>query len=293
MQAGTIDAVSSNPAPGRVTDLRPESRRMQLFKSYTGDFEGSAARVIAGVTGEHVIIQDDGSHDSMPDLRIDYAQRPPGYVEVVVDIDQDYAAMAAQVFDYSPFPADWAWKVHIDVPSPKLKELRHQLPKLLGHLHEPPEPQLRRQLTAMGLSVYGPWEPTPNRPPGIHIRAEGVAGSANWETFLQWIRDFLTSKRTRDVRDKLAATSASERHAFIATSFTSPNGAYFSLSRNGYPHLPPRDPELPPEITHLWTWSLQLHNRCLAWLPASGWIDIHDHWPGHRAPCPPDGRGPQ
>ena len=44
---------------GQVTDLRSESRRMQLFKSYTGDFESSAARVVAGVIGEHVIIQDE------------------------------------------------------------------------------------------------------------------------------------------------------------------------------------------------------------------------------------------
>ena len=97
----------------------------------------------------------------------------------------------------------------------------------------------------MGLSVYGPWEPTPDRPSGIHIRAEGVAGSANWETFLRWIRDFLKSKRTQDVRDKLAATSAPERHAFIATSFTTPDGAYFCSAGVDIRICPRADPDLP------------------------------------------------
>ena len=46
--------------------------------------------------------------------------------------------MAAQVFDYSPFPADWAWKVHIDIPSPKLKICGISCPSSLGTSMNPP-----------------------------------------------------------------------------------------------------------------------------------------------------------
>ncbi|HEY1920509.1 MAG TPA: hypothetical protein VGH27_33490 [Streptosporangiaceae bacterium] len=275
--------------PGAVTDRRPEARRQRAIRSYIGDFEHNAARIVALVTRGHVTIQDDGSQDSMPDLRIDYPAKPRAYVEVTVDINEEYAEMAAQVLAYSPFPADWAWRIHIDVPSPKLKELRVILAKHLGHLHEPPSAELRQKLTDMGLSIYGPWPPGPNVPAGIHVRAEGVTGSTapGWDTYLSWIRDFLSSEQTRDVREKLAATHAPERHAFIATSLSSPGDAYFALSKATYPHLPSRDPDLPTEITHLWTWSQQLHNRCLAWLPSQGWIDVKDHTPGTATTPPP------
>jgi hypothetical protein len=269
--------VPNRVVPSGVIDRRSEAQRLRNFESYIGDVERNAAQIVALVTGGQVTLQDDGSQDSMPDLRIDYPDTPPAYAEVTVDINQNYAEMAAQVFRYSPFPADWRWRVHIDVPSPRLKELRCRLPELLGHLHERPSDEVMQQLTGMGLSVYGPYPPGPNCPAGIHVRAEGVTGSASWETFLRWIKEFLSSERTRDVRRKLAATRASERHAFIATSFTSPGDAYFALSTSTRPALPPCDPGLPPEITHLWTWSAQPHNRCLAWFPGAGWIDVKDH----------------
>jgi hypothetical protein len=276
-RAGTINVMPEHAVPGRVTDRRSATQQRNAFHNYNGDFELNAARVVALTTGEHVVLQDDGSQNSMPDLCIKYADRPPAYVEVTVDVNGDYAEMATQAFAQSPFPADWAWKVYIDVASPRLKELRVLLPRLLGHLHEPPSAEIQQQLTSWGLSVYGPCPPGPDRPAGIYIRAEGIAGSADWDTYLRWVQEFLSSEENRDNREKLAATHAPERHIFIATSLSSPAGAYFALSDTTYPDLPPRDPDLPPEITHLWTWSQQLHNRCLAWFPDKGWIDTHDH----------------
>jgi len=57
-----------------------------------------------------VVIQDDGSRPAMPDIRIDYADKPPAYVEVVVDIDPYYAAMDAGITNMPiPIPADLIW----------------------------------------------------------------------------------------------------------------------------------------------------------------------------------------
>ena len=38
-----------------------------------------AARVIARLTGERVVIQDDGSKAAMPDIQIDYVDKLPGF----------------------------------------------------------------------------------------------------------------------------------------------------------------------------------------------------------------------
>jgi hypothetical protein len=245
-----------------------------------GDFEQMAARVVARLTGERVVIQDDGSKPAMPDIRIDYVGKSPGYAEVVVDIEPSYAAVAAQIWKpFNPLPAAMTWKVHVTGQA-NLKRLQRKLPEILGDLQRPPGPSVERELARMGVTVLGPWAPGPNRPAGIYLAPEGIKGSADllWEPLLEWIRSFLASDRAADVRKKLATTDAAERHAFLGASFTSPGDAYFALRREGRPQLPSSDPILPPEITHLWVWAVQGHPRCLAWFPDRGWLDVMDHW---------------
>src|SRR5262249_43087158 len=73
--------------PGYPIDLRPDGMRMRESHGYAGDFEAMAARVVARLTGERVLIQDDNSVPGMADLRIEYTDRPTAYVEVVSDVD--------------------------------------------------------------------------------------------------------------------------------------------------------------------------------------------------------------
>ena len=253
---------------------------MHLVQGPVGDFEFMAARVIARLTGERVVIQDDGSKPAMPDIRVNYVNKPPSYAEVVVDIEPSYAAMAAQIWKpFNPLPAVMTWKVHVTGRA-NLKQLQRRLPEILGDLQRPLELQAEQELASMGVTVLGPWPPGPNRPSGIHLAPTGISGSAvlMWDPLMEWIKTFLESDRAADVRKKLAATAATERHAFIGASFTSPGDAYFALRREGRPELPTSDPILPPEITHLWVWAIQGHPRCLAWFPDKGWLDVMDHW---------------
>jgi hypothetical protein len=78
--------------PGYPIDARPRDRVARLQEKAVGDFEYASARVVARLTGEPVTLQDDGSQDSMPDIRIDYSNRPPAFMEVWTDIDENYAA---------------------------------------------------------------------------------------------------------------------------------------------------------------------------------------------------------
>jgi hypothetical protein len=50
-----------------------------------GEYEDDAQRVIETALGVSVVQYDTNSGHSVPDLRIDYPDRPPGYVEVVSD----------------------------------------------------------------------------------------------------------------------------------------------------------------------------------------------------------------
>jgi hypothetical protein len=160
----------------------------------------------------------------------------------------------------------------------KVKELRRVLPTLLGA--EPSDQATMQQLAGMGATVEGPATPHPGHTGGIHLVPNGVTGSAHpvWPSFMDWIETFLASDKAADVRSKLAATHAPERHAFVGASFTTNGDAFFALDEEGRPELPPRDPNLPSEITHLWVWTTPAIGRCLAWSPDTGWIDVSDHW---------------
>src|SRR5262245_46209017 len=67
-------------------------------RGYLGDAERAAARVVARLTGERVVIQDDNRVRGMADIRIEYSSGDIGYVEVVADVDEPYAEMTQLVF---------------------------------------------------------------------------------------------------------------------------------------------------------------------------------------------------
>lgn len=267
--------------PGYPIDLRQPERRRHMAEGPVGDFEGMAARVVARFTGERVVIQDDGSKPATPDIRIEYADKPVAYVEAVVDIDRSYAAAEAEVRKSAfPLPANRCWWVRVSAKSRPVKELREELPAILGSSDGSLGPQESQRLARLGVTVTGGGMPRPGESGVIHLLPEGICGPARltWQPFLDWIHAFLASDRTADVRSKLAATAAAERHAFIAASFTSPGPVYFALRHEGRPELPDRDPSLPPEITHLWVWSVPGIERCIAWFPGTGWLDPVNHW---------------
>ena len=161
--------------PGYPIDLRPPDRRMRAVKGPVGDFEGMAARVVARLTGERVVIQDDGSRPAMPDIRIDYAAKPSAYVEAVVDIDTSYAAMDAAIFKgVQTLPSNRIWWVHLSGRS-NVNEVRRRLPTLLET--DLSGDELAQQLASMGIeSIDGPAIPRLGQTGGIHLVPAGVTG---------------------------------------------------------------------------------------------------------------------
>jgi hypothetical protein len=287
-----------------VTDLRTPRRRAHQQQAPAGDIEGQAARIVAFTTDQHVVIQDDGSRNAMPDLRIEYPDRPHGFAEVVAEMDPAYGRMWHRTIRAPALPLPGLariWHLTVSVTC-DTRELKARLPHTLAALtargltfdHHHGVDQLHRMvdhdvssLVAAGVVGIDSRPVQAGEQAEASLGPEGVSApmAVDWELVMDWLDDVLASPSLADVRSKLAATGAEERHAVIGVTSSSPGEAVFALSR-WEPSLPPRPPKLPEEITHLWLLG-SFYDRHLAWYPEYGWFDTQQRLPSLNARrCP-------
>lgn len=289
---------SSSVSRGYPIDCRTPAQISRCAQSPHGDFERTAARVVARLTGEPVFLQDDGSEDRMPDIRIEHLGRGPDYVEVWTDTDPDYAAMEARLLKpKKELPLELAapglsrvWWVVVSGAT-KIDQLEAEVEEVLSRLERggvtfervaeltsSDDPGAKR-LLHLGVIRISSRPCTPDELGTIRVSPAGISGSPtiSWETVFAWLSQTLFSARLKDVRSKLAATGSTERHLFLGSTFTSPSDVFFALDdyRRGLPHEPPK---LPQEITHLWLMRASCPGRCIAWFPERGWFDVSRHW---------------
>lgn len=281
--------------PGYPIDARQAQRVAKLQRTPVGDFEYMAARVVARLFAERVILQDDGSRPGMPDICIEYAGQPPGYVEVWTDIESKYAetwALLEKRQDGLPYVVEAphlrrAWQVtigaaHLGRLEAEMEHLLAQLESageafgLVATLHvlkSNPNPSVQR-LLELGVVMLGSG---PSDTGMIRVGPAGIHGPAihTWGPALDWIEQTLVG--LTDVRRKLTMTKADERHVFLGATYTSPSSVFFGLCFD-VQTLPGEPPRLPPEITHLWLMNAQSTQRCVAWFPGHGWLDTMRHW---------------
>jgi hypothetical protein len=291
----------SPPSAIEPIDLRPDRMRLHAAASPGGDVEAYAARVVSRCTGAQVVIQDDGSSYMKPDLRIEYADRPPGIVECVQDMDREYGSTYASLLKHGEripmvveLPdTDRIWWASL-AGGAQVKLVRARIAGVIGQLSERlgddlpgmmtpidrlPSTEEVAALEALGIAEIGSRALVDGETAEINLHPVGASGGTTVPSSdsLDWIRSFLCGPDTADVRKKLNGSGASERHAFIFASYTSPWAAYHLLSR-GLTELPPDRPDLPNEITHLWLWTVPPVGRCLAWWPDCGWFDARHRW---------------
>jgi len=289
--------------PGQPIDLRPANRVAYWQSGPMGDFEWKAARVVARHSGARVTLQDDGTQEALPDIRVDHADRLVAYVEVGTDVHPDDGAtwswVAKATRDEAGRPLvkipqtramaalqrDW----QVTVGRASFKDLERELQALLLRLESATSTfDLAQRLeyvvnpdsTVKRLSDLGVVMLSSNVKAAqtalVRIYPDGIEGPAviDWKPVLAWVSKTLES--LDDARRKLTRTLAGERHFFLGVSFSSPGGAFFALSRDRMT-LPSGAPALPPEITHLWLMNPFL-DRCIAWFPDRGWFDPEDSW---------------
>jgi hypothetical protein len=282
--------------PGSPRDLRTERQLQSARTAPYGDFELQAGRIVARLTGARVTIADDNSQAGMPDLHIEYDDARTAWGEVVIDVGQGHAAQTRAFADGGlDFQSDellWEWWVTLS-PTTSLKGLEPKLTRALGTLelareHYPVltetsevtgSPGLR-QLARIGIMDVCCADPPSERRGLVHSYPSGVGGvlALDWPGFYGWLDGFLAGASARNKRNKLARTNALERHLFVGLGPTVPWAALHVLDRDlPYP-LPPADPQLPAEVTHLWLYAAGYQERCLTWWPERGWLDAQQHW---------------
>ncbi len=266
---------------GYPIDLRSDAQRERAARSLLGDFENAAARVVARLTGERVVIQDDNKADRTPDLRIEYQDGRIGFVEVTADLDPRYAEMVSglrtkgsehpEIPGRIPAPnLDRVWFLTLSAKA-NLSRLRKRLPELLAN---PAEIDLRK----FGIT-HASWREATDGAGEILLYPDGIEGPSEvtWEQWHSALEDLLLSERVLGKCRKLRQASSDERHLFLGTTYTSPWELHFPLSPE-FSDTPAAPPVVPEDVTHCWIMSAYLFGRCLVWSADSGWIDTRGHW---------------
>jgi hypothetical protein len=210
------------PLSSYPLDLRVARRQRSAHLGPVGDLlERVAGRVIARFTGTRVVLQDDGSADRMPDIRIEYPDRPPAFVEVTSDIEPAYAAITRRVAHPN---STWrshrlacAWTLvvtasfHVDDLARRAVELIAGLESsgygadsgvlLLSDMRGPDCTALAR----LGVLEAYAHKPSEHAPGSIRLIAEGIEGpyDTDWDAVGAWINALLASTNQPSISSKI------------------------------------------------------------------------------------------
>jgi hypothetical protein len=265
------------------------------MEELVGEYEEDARRIISKVLGVPVIQNDHNVGRSVPDLYIDYPDRPRAYVEVTSDgVQGAWRALDRELhkrgYELKVAGLTYDWWVFPAVKG-QIKKLWRGLPSLLRRLEQDGETfghwrdgtlkqriqdsRFHHEIAQLGIDelVAGS---VATGDAVVRFAPPGAGGPAELDLdyFLEWCDNFLANPANEHNLQKLANTDASERHEFIVVNIVSDWAVQHVLSRDGYPRLPKTAPNLPHEVTHLWLLGAGCLDRCIAWLPdRGGWID--------------------
>ena len=270
---------------------------MRASNSTHGDVEWSCAHVIWRYLGVDVALADDGTEDAMVDVEIDDTNGSRAVCEIVTDTDPHRAAAYERFRDCNfRVPTDqlrMAWQAELSTRCDfrKLNRLPLTLSELesrnlqtseltpLDELHIVPS-TTRQTLRRLGVLKLFCRRRFPSDGDYIAIFPQSLeyGFEDTWDTFHGQLTLLLASARLADVRRKLSATGAKERHLFLGFSMSSEE-CFHGWMHHERTELPDRPPLLPDEVTHLWLWCADLPaRRVLGWFPDRGWFDPSLNW---------------
>lgn len=252
-----------------------------------GKEPGGPERWARGIVQETLQVpvshHDDGSKPSMYDLCA-YLGETIAAIEVVAAADPD----AVELWNLMNGNGRWidnrlsgGWAVTVN-PRTRWNGLRSSLPELLlcaeqsGITQIRPQPdRLTTQLDgdAAALGVQRASQSGTDYPGSIYPTFAPTAGfSDSGTTLVSWIAQYLRQPATRDVLDKLRASGADERHAFVfVPGFSTAPLPVEMLLVGSHPGLPVDPPDLPDPVTHVWVASTWTSPLGLRWGP-EGWL---------------------
>jgi hypothetical protein len=253
--------------------------------------EAHAQEVIAQFLGVPVVQHDDQSAPwGLPDLRIEYPDRPHAVVEVVRDVDQvrpeqrDALQSRGWSIDDPSFTGSWAIEPE---PDADIRQLRAELLPILKSAEQAGRSQVQplpwSQLDPIAHELYrlhvvrAHSFPRSVGAPAVWF-APGRAYS--WDGDLDFIPAWCATVLAahEDVAQKLERAPFAERHAFLVATADGDLTAYRALTKRPHPGWPDRSPEalpttapvLPAGVDCVWACGPE---RVVAWLPDRGWVN--------------------
>jgi hypothetical protein len=255
--------------------------------------EDWARRMMEPALAVSVAQHDDGTQDGMYDLSIDYVDRPRGAAEVTREVDGSVLALSKVIYSQDG-RGRWiipelrgGWAVSLR-PSANGKRVVKELPPLLA------------QLESNGVTSTNTWDDDPAAPFISEATSLGIVNATQYETSYrgsvyplvalrddrsggveaatanapaEWIGAFLRDAKRADVLAKLDRSEACERHVFIVVAgLGEPSFDVFDPLTRQDVQLPTVQPDLPPEVTHVWLTTTWNGGRGLRWDPAAGWL---------------------
>jgi hypothetical protein len=220
-----------------------------------------AGRVVETYLGCPVHKNDDGSRDSMYDLRVGTPDDPEIAIECVQNTCPDSvrvwkkgAALGSRKFD-----TKGTWVVEL-LKSCRVQRLRRKLGPVLESLHaagcfhldtEGAISVVAKELAELGVTDVLCYEPDGDGDVYFSMaRPGGMIDSAGAD-LADWISRFLASEKCADVRHKLNISGAAERHVCIVLTLNSDMTGpllYHVVAGN----CPVRSLAAPAEVTGVW-----------------------------------------
>jgi hypothetical protein len=225
----------------------------------------------------------------MYDLRVLYPDGRVAAVEVTGAVDPD----STEFWNIMTGVGRWiceglegGWAVHVDPSARSVSRLREDLPGLLRTFEDAGTREYRpiqgyaksRLELADELGITHAFQGGTDTPGSVYVypeqpsdRVSGVVADTG-DALADWLAGFLADPERGDVRSKLAASGADETHAFVIVPelTTAPFGVSDLLMRDEAP-LPTFDPDLPLEVSHVWTVSTWSTGFGFRWSPSEGW----------------------
>lgn len=234
--------------------------------------ERYARAILQGVVGVDVIWHDRQQSNGLCDAKILYEDRT-AYVETVIDVDAREIAMWRRLKNGGsrlPSPvAGISWLAWMRLGA-RVDRIVERLPPLLVELVAEgvcfDEPVETEALQRIGVVRVSGWWTSDGAPDVVALAPDAfydLYGSG--EKFSDWV-DGCLDQLGRKI-DKLNRTGADERHLFVWTADIGHAGEFLQ----NLDEMPPRAPQVPDGLTHLWLASTISHRGALRWDAGDGW----------------------
>jgi hypothetical protein len=252
--------------------------------------EEHAREIIARFLGVPVMQHDDQSAPGLPDLRIEYPDRPHAVVEVVRDVHRDRPqqrdALHSRGWSIDDPTLTRSWAIELE-PDADLRQLQKDLPPILKSAEQAGRSQVQplpwSQLDPIAHELY--WLRV--------VRAHSFSRSAgapavwfapgraySWDGDLNFLPAWCATVLAMhdDVAVKLVSAPFAERHAFLVATPDGDPIAYRALTKRPHSGWPDRSPEalptaapvLPAGVDCVWACGPE---RVVARFPDRGWAN--------------------